>query len=106
MWPGVLNEAGGAPAVALDNAVVGDKEENTSQEQADTEEGSVKILIVMGSHSKSVFGHVVPKKGIDKIGFAVDAIVEDAKWPGYTKMCLNIDHQPAILKLLVESLRG
>ena len=34
-------------------------------------------MIVRDSQGKAVFGHVVPKKGMDENGFAVDAIVED-----------------------------
>ena len=59
-------------------ALIGNQGEVTSQEQADTDEGSVKALIARDSASKVVFGHVVPKKGIDEKGFAVDAIVGDA----------------------------
>ena len=33
-----------------------------------------------------VFGQVVPRQGIDEKWFAADAIVEDAKWLGYTKI--------------------
>ena len=90
--------------VAFGCALVGDKGEITSQEQADAEEGHVKILVVRDLLSKAVFGHVVPKKGLDEKGFAVDAIVGDIKWLGYIKVMLKSDNDPAILKLLVESL--
>ena len=36
---------------------------------------------------------------------AADVIVEDVKWLRYTKILLKTDNEPAILKLLVESLR-
>ena len=52
-----------------------------------------------------MFGHAVPKKGKFEKGVAVGATIEDVKWLGYTKMMLNIDNEPAILKILVESLR-
>ena len=90
----------------FDYAFVGDKGDISSQEQAETEEGSVTVLTARDSQSKAVFGHVVPKKGIDEKGFAVDAIIEDVKWLGYTKTILKTDNEPAILKLLVESLEG
>ena len=57
------------------------------------------------SASKAVFGHVVPRKGIDEKGLDVDAIVEDAKWLGYTKIMLKTDNEPAIMKLPTELLR-
>ena len=49
-------------------------------------EGAVKILVVRGCKSKSVFAHVVPSKGVDEKGFAVGALVEDVKWLGYAKI--------------------
>ena len=48
---------------------------------------------------------MVPKKGINEKGFVADAIIEDVKWLGYTKTIFKTDIEPAILKLLVESLR-
>ena len=55
--------------------------------------------------SKAIFGHVVPKKGIDENTVAVDSLVEDVKWFGYTKLTLKNDNEPAIVKLLSETLR-
>ena len=94
-----------ASTVSSDDAFIGDNGGVTSQEQADTEEGSVKFLIVRNNVCKVMFGHIVPRTGIDEKGFAVDAIVQDAKWLGYTKIMLKTDKEPAILKLLTESLR-
>ena len=65
--------------MSFDYAFVGDKGEITSQEQADIEEGSIKILVVRDSISKSVFSHVVPVKGVDKRGFAIGAITSDSE---------------------------
>ena len=47
--------------------------------------------------SKAIFGHVVPKKGIDEKGFSVDSRVEDVKWLGYTKVTLKSDNELAII---------
>ena len=99
------NEGRSIPTVSFDHALVGDKEEITIQEQTDVEEGSVKIFVVRDLMSKAVFAHVVPKKGLDDKGVAVDAIVGDIKWLGYTRVMLKSDNEPAILKLLVETLR-
>ena len=52
-----------------------------------------------------MFAHVVPSKGIDEKGFAVDSFVQDVKWLGYSKITLKSENEPAIMKLLGESLR-
>lgn len=67
------------PTRSSDYAFVGDAGDITTQEQADVEEGSIKILVVRDNVSKAVFAHVVPKKGFDDKGFAVDSIVGDVK---------------------------
>ena len=94
-----------APTVSFDYAYVGDKGEIVSREQAETEEGSVTILVVRDSATKAVFGHVVPQKGIDAKQFAVDELVKDIVWLGHTKVMLKSDNETAILKLLTEALR-
>ena len=62
-------------------------------------------MVVRDDRSKAIFGHVVPKKGIDEKCFAVDSLVEEVKWLGYTKLTLKSDIEPAIVKLLSEALR-
>ena len=37
-------------------------------------EGAVKILVARDGKSKSVFAHVVPMKGVDEAGFAVECL--------------------------------
>ena len=91
--------------MSFDYAFIGDKGEITSQEQAETEEGYIKVLVVRDSESKALFGHVVPRKGVDEQGFAVAQITADVEWLGYTKVMLKTDNESAILKLLQESLR-
>ena len=44
------------------------------------QEGAVKVLVVRDDKSKSVFRHVVPRKGLDEREFSVDCLVEDIKW--------------------------
>ena len=73
--------------------------------EADVEDGAIKILVIRDNKSKAVFAHVVPKKGVDEDGFAVKCIVDDVKWLGYTKVVLKTYNEPAILKLLQETLR-
>ena len=91
--------------VSFDYAFVGDKGEIINKEQAESDENSITILAVRDSETKSVFGHVVPQKGIDSKMLAVDAIVNDILWLGRTKVVLKSDNEPLILKLLIESLR-
>ena len=44
-----------AATVSFDDALIGDKGEVISQEQADTEIGAAKLLVVRDSKSKAVF---------------------------------------------------
>ena len=66
---------------------------------------TLKMLIVKDSLSKSVFAHAVPKKGIDEKRFAVDMVVQDCLWLGYSKILLKSDNAPAIVALLKQHWR-
>ena len=52
--------------------------------QVTTEEGRknaiLKILVVKDSKSRSVFGHVVKKKGVEEDGYSVKRLKEDLEW--------------------------
>ena len=61
---------------------------------------ALKLLIVKDSLGRAVFAHAVPKKGVDDKRFAVDITVDDVLWPGYEKVILMSDNEPAIIKLL------
>ena len=65
---------------------------------------ALKILVVKDSKSKAVFAHAVPKKGVDDKRYSVDKVVEDVLYLGYSKVLLKSDNEPAIIKLLKESL--
>ena len=94
------------PVVSFDYAFVGDVGDVATQEEFDIAgEGAAKILVVRDSRSKAVFAHAVPAKGVDERGFAVDALVGDIKWLGYSRVTLKSDNEPAIVKLLAEALR-
>ena len=95
----------GIPTISFDYAFMGDKGEISSEEQADTEEGSIKVLVIRDSLSKALFAVAVPKKGVDEKGFSVAAVVDAVKWLGYVKVMLKTDNEPAILKLLSEAVR-
>ena len=94
-----------APTISFDYAFLSDGAEITSQDAFESAgDSAIKVLVVRDDKSKAVFGHVVPQKGIDEKGFAVDALVSDVKWLGYSKVTLKSDHEPAIVKLLQEAL--
>ena len=63
------------------------------------DEETLMLLIVKDSLSRAVFAHVVSKKGVD-----VDNIVDDVIWLRCAKAFLKSDNEPAIIKLLKESL--
>ena len=92
--------------MSFDYAFLSDNKDIVNQEGSETaREGAVKVLVVRGDKSKAATGHVVPSKEVDEDGFSVNCLVEDVKWLGYSKLILKSDDEPAILKLLTESLR-
>ena len=99
-------EGRSVPTVSFDYCFIGDKGEISNQDEADVEPGSIKVLVVRDNKSKALFSHVVPVKGVDEGGFAVKAITDDITWLGYSKLVVKTDNEPAILKLLLESLRA
>ena len=102
----VVKESSATPTISFDYAFLSDGEEIETQEAFEAAgEGAVKLLIVRDDKSKAIFGHVVPRKGMDEKNFAVDSLVEDVKWLGYTRLTLKSDNEPAIVKLLTEALR-
>ena len=78
-------------------------------ELAANDELAAKVLVVairtMDDMQTAVFGHVVPQKGVGEDQFAVDCLVGDIVWTGYSNVLLKSDNEPAILKLLQESLK-
>ena len=69
------------------------------------EEEIVKILVAKCHHSKCVFAHVVPQKGLDPTLYAVERLKRDVMWLGHTKLVLKSDNERAILALLRSTLR-
>ena len=71
---------GDAPIASFDYAFLSDNEDTIDQAGFEAAgEGAVKVLVVRDDKSKSVLGHVIPKKCFDDKGFSVDCIVEDIK---------------------------
>ena len=95
-----------SPVISFDYCFIGDRDEVTDEETFKAAgEGAAKVLVIRDSKSKSLFAHVVPSKGVDEKGFAVDALVDDVRWLGYSRVTLKSDNEPAIVKLLSEALR-
>ena len=71
----------------------------------DGEEVEMKVLVAKDSQTKTVFAHAVPCKGSDNDGYAVARVAEDVAWLGHNRIILKSDNEPAILKLLKDSLK-
>ena len=69
------------------------------------EEVEMKVIVAKDSQSKTVFAHTVPCKGSDDDGYAVTRIIEDIGWLGHKRISLKSDNEPAILKLVKDSLK-
>ena len=79
------------------------EEEGVAAGSSDDAPRGVKVLVAKDGNSRALFAHVVPAKGVDERRFSVDALVDDIKWLGYTRMILKSDNEPAIVRLLSES---
>ena len=58
-----------------------------------------KYLVARCYVSKSVFGHVILRKGLDADGIVVDKILQDLEWLGHTRIIVNADNEPGIQAL-------
>ena len=65
----------------------------------------LKILVVRDMKSKRVFAHAVRCKGSDEEGYAVECLVSDIQWLGYTRVTLKSDNEPSIVRLLNDALK-
>ena len=67
-----MNGPGEAPIVCFDYAFLSDKEDIVDEAAFEAAgDGAVTVLVVRDDKSKSMFGHVVPRKGLDEKGFPV-----------------------------------
>ena len=62
--------------------------------------------MVHDSLNKNVFAHAVDKKGADEDGYAVQCLVKDVQWLGFTRIILKTDNESSIVRLLRESLKA
>ena len=74
--------------------------------QARKDGTTVKCLMVRCSQTKASFVHVVPVKGVDEDRHVVKLICSDIEWLGHVKLILKCDNEPAIRKILEETLIG
>ena len=79
------------------------KQDLTDEEMENVQ---VKVLVVKDTLSRSIFAHVVRRKGVEEDGYSVKRLTEDVAWLGYTKVILKSDGERAIVRLLKESLRN
>ena len=104
----VETNARSVPTISFDYMFMnskGDAVENIITDGGtDVHDDGIKVLVVKDSRSKAIFAHVVPEKGVDDRQYAVSVLMEDVQWMGYTKLILKSDNEPAIRKLLTESL--
>ena len=96
------------PIIAFDymfvmNGRVAMRQDTTEEERKNA---ILKILVVKDSKSRSIFGHVVKRKGVEEDGYSVKRLKEDLEWLGYTKVILKSDGERAIVRLLRETLRA
>ena len=77
-------DARATPVISFDYCFISDVGEVRSQSDFEAAgEGAAKVLVIRDSKSKAVFAHVVPVKGVDEKGFAVDPLTDDVRWLGY-----------------------
>ena len=96
------------PTVCLDYFFVSKKGAISRQEWDNLPEGErgAKVLVVRESVNKCTFAHAVPQKGADDAQYAVECLLQDIKWMGFSRIALKSDNEPAIVRLLAEALKA
>ena len=97
-------ERSSAAIVSMDYMFVTKKGDVVDELEGADDPDALKVLVVQDSKSKSVFAFAIPRKGIDEKRFAVDKVVDSVLWLGYSQVVLKSDNEPAVTKLLKESL--
>ena len=80
--------------------VCGRLEWTTCAESEIDESLVLKVLVVRDMRSKALFPDAVPAKGSDGAGHAVQCLVDDIAWLGYSRAILKSDDEPVIVRLL------
>ena len=105
-------EMRGIPTVAFDYMFVTSGHVYSRAEWSESDEKDVdpelvlKVLVVRDLKSKSLFAHAVKCKGVGDDGYAVQCLLDDVRWLGYSKVILKSDNEPAIVRLLTDALKA
>ena len=73
-----------------------------SKDELPEEEKStaVCVLVAKCSATQCLFAHIVPQKGVDSDGYAVEQLKKDILWLGHAKVVIRSDNEPAILRMV------
>ena len=66
----------------------------------------MNILVIRDGRSKALFAHAVPQKGVDEQRYIIDRVVDECNWLGYSQITLKSDNEPAVAKVISESLKA
>ena len=105
-------EGRGIATVGFDYMFISGSSVYTRAEWSEANDGNadagdvLKVLVVRDFKSKALFAHAVRCKGADVEGFAVQCIVDDCKWLGYSRIILKSDNERPIVRLLTEALKA
>ena len=61
-------------------------------------------MVIHDNISKALFAHAVPQKGVDEKNYIVDQFVNDILWLGYARVIVRSDNEPAIKKVVEDTL--
>ena len=95
------------PVVSCDYLFVSTRGVFTREEwrPVNPEETHLKVLVVYDSKSRCLFAHAVPQKGIDESRYVIDAFATDIAWLGWSRVIIRSDNEPALVKLVIETLK-
>ena len=100
------HRAAWVPVISCDYLFISARGVFTRKEwRQEEDETFSKILVIVDSRSKSMFAHAVPQKGADERGYAVDCFATDVAWLGWSRVIIRSDNEPAIAKLVVETIK-
>jgi len=74
-------------------------------EQESRPKTATRIIVAKCFRTRCIFAHTVPQKGVDPDRYAVQRLVRDIQWLGHSRVILRSDNDPAIVKLLSETLK-
>ena len=82
-----------------------DKSGSGSQIENLSSTDTTKILVAKDSNSRVIFAHAVRNKGVGEDSYAVDCLVQDLNWLGYSHVILKSDNEKAVVNLLRQALK-